>query len=124
MNSTTKMTQARFEVLNYTWCDGYINSYLDDHGLPVVFDCIEDALDDLQHDFDIWADQVRSGERAPECAFDDEEFLIRCVNTGTTCNVQLVLGTLFLVTDDLEYIKRECFPEINRTGEFCSKQPA
>lgn len=124
MKPSRKLAQCRFEVLSYTWCDGFINSYLDDDESTVIFDCIEEAMEDLQHDFDIWSDQVRSGERAPETVFEDKEFLVRCVNTEMECKVQLVLGTLFLVTDDGEYIKRESFSEINRTGEFHSKPPA
>src|SRR3990167_9196907 len=99
------MPLCKFEVLTYAWCDGFANSYLNEADLPVTFDCIEDALEDLQDDFDIWANQVRSGERDPDNIFCDDEYLIRCIDTGSGCKVKLVLGTLFLTPDEGKFLR-------------------
>lgn len=120
--SETRATQrqCRFEVLVYTWRDGFENSWVDDEGMPIIFDNIEDAVSDLQQDFDIWAKQVRSREREPEAIFREEEFRIRCVNTGTECNIALVLGVVFLILDSGEFLKQSDYALINHTGFFKS----
>lgn len=116
----TTQHQCRFEVLVYSWCDGFENSWVDDEGTPIVFDNIEDAVNDLQQDFDILAEQVRSGKREPDAIFGEEEFMIRCVNTGTQCKIALALGAVFLISDHGKFLKRSDYPLINHTGFFQS----
>lgn len=65
-----------------------------------------------------WAEQIRLGEREPDAVFREEEFRIRCVNTGTECNIALVLGVVFLILDSGEFLKQSDYALINHTGFF------
>jgi hypothetical protein len=106
-------------ILSFAACEGYESYYLDEFGVPVLYDSVEDALADLQEEFDRWADEVRSGERDPEDGFSEEEFLVSCANTGTNCRVANIHGTIFLVDEIGNFFRSKIEMEaINRTGEF------
>jgi len=76
-------------------------------------------LEELQGDFDTWADEIRRGEREPEEAFDPEEFSVRCVETGACCEFKLAGGTLVLIANDGRKLEsKSVFENINRTGLF------
>ena len=106
-------------VLSYVFCEGYESYYLNEHGVPIVYDCVEDALADIQSEFDRWAYEIRRGEREPEDCFSEEEFLVSCANTGTNCHIENVHGTIFLIDEAGNFIKSKAEIEtINRTGEF------
>ncbi|MFY9328687.1 MAG: hypothetical protein WAO76_11825 [Georgfuchsia sp.] len=117
--NTQSKPGCRFMVLSYAFCEGYESYYLNEHGVPVLYDSIEDALADIQSEFDRWADEVRSGEREPEDSFDEEEFLVSCANTGTNCRVANVHGTIFLIDEFGNFLKSKAEMEtINLTGDF------
>lgn len=116
----TTQRQCKFEVLVHSWSNGFENSLADDEGIPIVFDNIEDAVNRLQRDFNILTEQMRTGEREPEDIFEEEEFLIRCVNTGTQCKITLVLGVVFLILDNGEFLRQSDYVLTNHTGLFKS----
>src|SRR5690242_6978762 len=72
----------RFEVLLYTFFDSWTGFAYDDYDVPVHFDTVQDALEDLQEAFDIWQSQIDEGERMPDQGFSPDEFAIRSLNTG------------------------------------------
>ena len=110
---------CRFMILSFAVCEGCESYYSDEFGAPVLYGSIEDALTDIQEEFDRWADEVRSGEREPEDSFSEEEFLIYCVNTEINCRVANVHGTIFLVDETGNFLRSKAEMEtINRTGEF------
>lgn len=110
-------SRYHFELLHYVWLEGFLNNLLDESDRPVVFDSVEEALEDLQGDFDTWADEIRRGERDREEAFDPEELSMRCVETDARCGFLLVGRKLVLVSDRQFKSKRD-FERINSTGLF------
>ena len=84
-----------------------------------MFDSIEEAIEELQDDFDIWAQEIKDGERESDCSFSAEEFMIRCVGTDSRCNVELSAGKLCLVSIDRgNVIPSQEYMRINQTGLF------
>ena len=111
------MELYRFELLNYVWLEGFRSYIFDEHDKPFLFSSIEEAIEELQDDFDTWAQEIKDGER--EYGFDAEEFMIRCVETNACCNVELLNGKLHLVPDDRRArVPRQEYERINRTGLF------
>ena len=83
-----------FELLNHVWLEGDCPYYFDGDGHPLRFPSLEDALAELQDDFDTWAREMEDGEREPDCGFSPEEFEIRCVETDERFGVDLTDGKL------------------------------
>jgi len=113
------ISHYHFELLHYVWLEGFTNNLLDAFDEPVVFNSIEEALEDLQDDFDTWTEEIRKGEREREEAFDPKEFSVRCVETDAHCELKLANGKLILIANDRRKLKSKLdFEEINRTGLF------
>jgi hypothetical protein len=113
------MEQAchRFELLAYIWVDGFCSYVFDEDDKPFLFDSLEEAVAELQDDFDIWAQQIGDGER--EYGFDPEEFMIRCVTTDARCRLELSDGRLRLVSvESGEVIHGQEYGRVNRSGLF------
>ena len=91
-------TSHGFELLTYIWCEGFCDYVFDEQDRPFVFDSIEEAVAELQEDFDIWTQQLRDGER--EYSFEPGEFRIRCVETNERYELELWNGKLRLVSID------------------------
>ena len=74
---------------------------------------------ELRDDFDSWAQAIIDGER--DVSFSPEEFMIQCVETGESCNVNMLNGKVQLVCSETGRMisSAEC-DRINRTGLFCS----
>jgi len=112
-------SRYHFELLHYVWLEGFLNNLLDESERPVVFNSVEEALEDFQRDFDTWAEEIRRGERDREEAFDPEEFSVRCVETDACCEFKLVGGKLVLIAKDGRKLKsKSVLEKINRTGLF------
>lgn len=45
-------SRYHFELLHYVWLEGFLNNLLDESDRPAVFNSVEEALGDLQGDFD------------------------------------------------------------------------
>jgi len=106
-----------FELLHYVWLEGYINNLLDECDRPIVFDSVEEVLAELQDDFDIWAEEIRTGERQCKEKFDTKEFMVRCVETDARCGFMLVNRKLVLVSD-CQFQSKQDLERINSTGLF------
>ena len=94
----TQSASHRFELLTYIWCDGFRSYVFDEQDKPLVFDSIEEAVAELQEDFDIWARQLRDGKRGYD--FDPSEFRIKCLESNERCDLELFNGKLRLVSID------------------------
>lgn len=108
-----------FELLHCIWLNEFINNLLDEHDKPIVFDSVEEALADLQDDFDTWAEEIRRGERERDEGFSPEEFLVRCVETDAPCELKLVGKKLVLISNGGRQLRsKRDFVRINRIGLF------
>ena len=63
------MKNAGYELLQYSLCDGWVNNLLDGGGEPCVFATLEEAVAELQGEFEDWNAEIESGERDSGCSF-------------------------------------------------------
>jgi hypothetical protein len=69
----------KYEIQQYTLCDGWINTWsIEESGVskPLVFDSKEEAQKELDDFLREIAEEIKSGERAPEHGYDAENFRI------------------------------------------------
>lgn len=76
------MQNTGYEILQYSLCDGWVNNLLDGDGKPCVFATLEEAVVELQGEFDDWNAETRSGERDAGDGYDIGAFRIKCASTG------------------------------------------
>lgn len=69
----------RYEVRQYTLCDGWVNTWSDDKG-PMTFATVEEAQAEIDEFLaDIQAD-IDAGDREPEDGYSADEFMIAPVD--------------------------------------------
>lgn len=108
-----------FEVLLYTYFDGWTGFAYDDNDEPVNFGTVEEALADLQSAFDIWARQVFEGERTPDQMFSPDEFAIRSRYSSELCRIMVSRKKVILRARDGRRIQSSFdLARINSTGRF------
>lgn len=114
---SNRNSKYSFELLNYVWLEGYCTYILDANDQSYRFHSIEEALLELQEDFDTWASEIRRGER--EDGYEPEEFMIRCTETGALCGVQMIKERLYLMSlDTAKIVQSTDYHRINSTGSF------
>ncbi len=108
-----------FEVLLYTYFDGWTGFAYDENDKPVNFGTVEEALADLQSAFDIWARQIIDGERAPDQAFSPDDFAIRSRRSGELCRIVASRNEVMLRASNGRRIQNSFeLARINSTGRF------
>jgi hypothetical protein len=108
-----------FEVLLYTYFDGWTGFAYDENDEPVNFGSVEEALADLQSAFNIWVRQIAEGERTPDQGFAPDDFAIRSRQTGELCRIAASNNEVMLRTRGGRRIRSSFeFARINSTGRF------
>jgi len=74
--------------MHFSLCEGWTNPYIE-KGKPYVFATLEDALNDLQEDFEDWAAEIAAGERGEDEGYDITEFKIKCNESGKVYDLAL-----------------------------------
>ena len=114
-----KSRSHEFQLLLDTFFSGWTGFGYDENENPVTFSAVEEALADLQSVFDIWEQQIRDGERAPDELYSPDEFGICCVTSGEKCRIAMSGGKVFLTRSDGVPIKGASdLAVINQTGRF------
>lgn len=86
------MTSKGYEILQFSLSDGWINNLYDGDNNPYVFTNLEEAITELQEDFDRWRTEIEVGERGIEEGYDIDTFLIKCNANDAICKLSLVNG--------------------------------
>ena len=108
-----------FEVLLYTYFDGWTGFAYDEYDHPVKFGAVEEALADLQDAFTIWEQEIRDGERTPDQSFSPDDFAIRSVVTGDLCPIAVSKNVVGLRGKDGKTLASQIdLEKINLTGRF------
>ncbi|MGH6628354.1 MAG: hypothetical protein ACREB3_01325, partial [Burkholderiales bacterium] len=108
-----------FQVLTYTYFDGWTGFAYDEYDKSVNFETVEEALTDLQSAFDIWERQISDGERTPDQSFSPDEFAIRSLSSGELFRIAMSRGGVVLQTKDGRKIENALdIARINSTGHF------
>ena len=114
-----KSRSHEFQLLLDTFFSGWTGFGYDENENPVTFSAVEEALADLQSVFDIWKQQIRDGERAPDESSSPDEFAICCVTTGEICRIAMSGDKVVLKRGDGVPIKGASdLAAINQTGRF------
>lgn len=109
----------QFEVLLYTYFDGWTGFAYDEDDHPVKFSAVEKALADLQDAFRIWDQQILDGERTPDQSFSPDDFAIRSVVTGDLCHIAVSKNVVVLRGKDGKALATHIeLEKINLTGRF------
>lgn len=91
------MASTGFEILQYSNCEGWVNNLFDGNDNPYVFSTIEEAVAELQEEFDDWLVEIEIGDRTEEDGYDISTFQIICDKTGIAYELDLVAGKVVVV---------------------------
>ena len=86
------MAKSGFEILQYSLCEGWINNLYDGNENPYVFASLEEAMAELQDEFDNWQAEIEAGYRDEEDGYDISTFQIVCNATGIIYQLYLIDG--------------------------------
>jgi len=92
------MTNFGYEILQYSLCEGWINNLYDSSNMPYIFVTIEDAIAEVQDEFDDWRMEVQAGERGEDEGYDINTFQIVCNATGVIYDLDFVEGKVIVVS--------------------------
>lgn len=84
--------KSGYEILQYSLCEGWINNLYDSSDCPYVFATIEEAVAELQEEFDDWQTEIDIGDRDKEEEYDIRSFQIICNATGVRHELDLIDG--------------------------------
>jgi hypothetical protein len=90
------MKNSGFEILQFSLCEGWVNNLYDGNNVPYVFNTFEEAIAELQEEFDQWQSEIESGERGEDEGYDICTFQIVCNTTGLTYQLDLVSGKVLV----------------------------
>jgi hypothetical protein len=91
------LRKSGFEILQYSICEGWINNLYDGNSCPYVFTTIEDAIAELQEEFDDWQAEIEVGDRDEGDGYDIATFQIICNKTGAAYELDLVAGKVVVI---------------------------
>lgn len=91
------MKNNGFEILQFSLCEGWINNLYDSNDNPYVFSTVEEAITELQEEFDDWQNEIETGEREEEDDYDISTFQIACNKTGVAYELALVDGNVAVI---------------------------
>ncbi|MDP3111625.1 MAG: hypothetical protein Q8M71_05945 [Thermodesulfovibrionales bacterium] len=91
------ITNSGYEILQYSMCEGWINNLYDGSDSPYVFTSIEEAIAELQEEFDNWQIEIEAGERDKEDEYDISTFQIVCNKTRVIYELDLVAGKVVVI---------------------------
>ena len=87
-----------YEILQYSLREGWVNNLYDSSNKPYVFVKIEDAIAELQSEFDDWHTENHFGQRSEDEGYDINTFQIICNATGIIYDLDLVDGKVIVVS--------------------------
>ena len=88
--------KSGYEILQYSLCEGWINNLYDSSDSPVVFASLEEAIAELQEEFDDWQTEIKAGDRDEEAGYDITTFQIVCNKTGFVFELDCIDGRVIV----------------------------
>lgn len=88
-----------YEILQYSHCEGWVNNLYDENKNTYVFATIEQAIAELQEEFDDWNAEIKAGERDKADHYDITTFQIKCIETGKVYALDLIGGKVIVARD-------------------------
>ena len=96
------MPNSGYEILQFSICDGWVNNLYDGKDKPYIFATLEEAITELQEEFDEWYAEIKAGERDKDEGYDICTFQILCDATGEVYALDLIEGKV-LVSQGFTY---------------------
>lgn len=90
------MAKNGYEIIQYSLCEGWINNLYDGSDCPYVFTTIEEAVAELQEEYDDWHAEIEAGERGTDDEYDISLFQITCNTTGVQYGLNLIEGKVIV----------------------------
>lgn len=90
------MRNNGFEILQYSLCEGWVNNLYDGNDNPYVFATLEEAIAELQEEFNEWQAEIEAGERSKGDGYDICTFQIICKATGVVYELDLIEGKVIV----------------------------
>lgn len=90
------MSYSGYEILQFSLCEGWINNLYDSNNKPYVFVTIEEAIAELQSEFDDWRTEIEHGDRSKCDGYDINSFQIICNITGIIYGFNLLDGKVII----------------------------
>jgi len=91
------ITKSGFEILQFSLCEGWVNNLYDGNENPYVLATLEEAIAELQEEFDDWQAEIEAGDRDEEDGYDISTFQIICNKTGVAYVLDLVAGKVVVI---------------------------
>ena len=82
--------------MQYSICDGWINNLYDGNDNPYVFSTLEEAIAELQDEFNDWKAEIENSDRGEDDGYDICNFQIVCDATGIVYALDLIEGKVII----------------------------
>ena len=86
----SNIQKSGYEILQFSLCEGWVNNLFDGTDKPYVFSTLEEAITELQEEFDDWQAEIESGTRGKDEGYDICTFRIICNTTGVVYELDLI----------------------------------
>lgn len=90
------MKNNKYEILQFSLCEGWVNNLYDGNDNPYVFTTMEEAITELQEEFNDWQAEIDAGERDKDEAYDICTFRIISNETGVIYELDLIDGKVIV----------------------------
>ena len=95
--------------MQYSICDGWVNNLYDSNDDPYVFSTLEEAIAELQGEFDDWELEIENRDREEDDGYDICNFQVICNTTGLVYALDFIDGKV--IEDNQGHIP--CFQPSN-----------
>ena len=90
------MKNSGFEIFQFSLCEGWVNNLYDGNDNPYVFATLEEAIAELQEEFNDWQAEIETSERGKDEGYDIGTFQIICNATGMVYGLDLIEGKVIV----------------------------
>ncbi len=90
------LLNAGYEIMQYSICNGWINNLYDGNDNPYVFSTLEEAIADLQEEFDNWKAEIETETRGEDEGYDIGNFKIAYKTTEEIYELDLIDGRVIV----------------------------
>ena len=88
--------KSGYEIFQYSLCEGWVNNLYDGNDNPYVFTTLEEAIAELQEEFNEWQAEIEAGERGEDDGYDICTFQIICNATCVVYGLHLIEGKVIV----------------------------
>ena len=95
------MIKTGYEILQFSLLEGWVNNLYDSDNMPYVFESLEEAVEELQEEFDTWQAEIECGARSEEEGYDINTFIIIHNTTSVVYDLTWIDGKVKVLQESL-----------------------